>query len=79
MPGVDPAVLRWAARFAGLGIMIASELWLKDRISMDLYGKVLAAGAALVGNTYLSFGQVDLGELNRLAESSVPPPEGDLH
>lgn len=72
-PTVDPRVLRVAARLSGAVLMVCAEIFLKDKLSADVYGKVLALGSALFFNTILSWNQVNVDELEKLSEPPAPP------
>ncbi|MBN1237431.1 MAG: hypothetical protein JXB36_02965 [Gammaproteobacteria bacterium] len=75
-PGVDPVVLRVVVRVLGFATMLVCELWLKDKLSAELYGRLYGLGGSAFTGTFVMewLGQVDSVKLQKLADSMPPPP-----
>jgi hypothetical protein len=73
-PGVDPEVLRWAARACGLVIMVLAHVF-RWHLGDGLYSLVYGFGAATMGNSFTNqaLGQVDEVKLQQLHDSMQPP------
>lgn len=74
-PGVNPVVLRLVVRLLGFATMVVCELWLKDKLSAELYGRLYGLGGSAFTGTFVMewLGQIDGVKLQQLHDT-LPPP-----